>query len=242
MLQSKRSSQDEVDVEKAPLVDQPSLHVNSKYQLESPLQYRGACGGKAGPIILEVFDVLWLAYVIYLMFQAIYSIYLLDFGKISDYAQYYVGVPNHNFTTVDVSPMVGAVGWVGLLSGADAIAFGWLLWALIVASSNCQAILQFRQGATDEQHDQLPYPPLKLSVWWSIFIFVLWSIALGAGVYYYYWLYNKYGQLENIIGFLSLMFLVVLFGIFSTVLGVCRRMRDGWDACLRCCKSPCYDC
>lgn len=240
MLQSKRVG-DEPDVEKAALIENetPSLHVNSKYQLESPLQYRGACGGKAGPVIIELLDVLWLAFVLYLIFQAIYSIYLLDFGKISDYAQFYVGVPNHNFTTVNLSPLLGSVGWVGLLSGADAMAFGWLLWALIVASSNCQAILRHRK---DTATDQLPFPPVKLSVWWSVFIFALWSIALGAAVYYYYWLYNQYGQLENIVGFLSLMFLVVLFGIFSTVLGVCRRMRDGWDACLRCCKSPCYDC
>ena len=241
MLQTKRASAEESEklVKEEAALDH-FTHINSTYQMESPLQYHGACGGKAGPAIVTVFDALWIAFILYLEFQAIYCIAMLDFGRVKDIAENYVGVPNINATTVNVQPVLTRVGWIGLLSAADGMAFGWLLWAIIVASSNCQAILAYRHNSSDAK--ELPFPPLKMSVWWSFFVFLLWSIALGAAVYYYYYFLDKYGQIENLAGFFALMFLILLFGIFTTVLGVCRQTRATWDSCLRCCKSPCHDC
>lgn len=216
--------------------------VSGKYQTESPVKYQGRCCGQAGPAIVGVVDVLWLAYNMYLIAQAVWCAALLNQTEIVNVVKNQVGVPGANSTTVNLQPVITNTDWIILLSVADGWAFGWLIWAIIVGGCNCRAVLAFRKSAAATGTElSLPFPPLLLSVTWSVFIFILWSVVLGGAIYYYYYT-SSFSELFKVIGFLALLLIVILFGIISSVLGFCRRLRDSYDACLRCCNSPCHDC
>lgn len=214
--------------------------VSGKYQAESPVKYEDRCCGRAGPIIVGVVDVLWLLYNMYLIAQAAWCVALLNQTEVINVVKNQVGVPGANSTTVDLQPVISSTDWVIVLGVADGWAFGWLVWAVIVGGSNCRAVLAFRKDATASKLT-LPFPPLLLSVTWSTFIFILWSIVLGGAIYYYYHT-SSFSELFKVAGFLGLMFVIILFGIISSVLGFCRRLRDLYDVLLRCCKCPCHDC
>jgi hypothetical protein len=241
MLHKVPRVQERQELIRPPCDEEDPRAVSGKYQAESPVKYEGRCCGQAGPVIVAVFDILWLMYNMYLIAQAAACVALLNQTEIIDVVKNQVGVPGANSTTVDLQPIITNTDWVIVLSVADGWAFGWLVWAVIVGGSNCRAVLAFRKEATAGSKLSLPFPPLLLSVTWSIFIFILWSIVLGGAVYYYYYT-SSFSELFKVAGFLGLMFVVILFGIISSVLGFCRRLRDLYDVFLRCCKCPCHDC
>lgn len=218
--------------------------VSGKYQEESPVKYEGACCGKAGPLILTIIDVLWLIFNVYLFAQAVASLASVDQDAIKDVVKDNLGISGFNGTTVNLAPVISDAGWMGLISLADAWALGWLIWAIVSGRANRAAVKKFQKGATASgDKTGLPYPPLLLSISWSTFIFILWSIALAAGVYYFFYITLLTNQEAiKILGFVVIMFVIVVFAVLSSLLGICRRIRDLADIVLRYCGTDCYDC
>jgi hypothetical protein len=222
--------------------DEESWDVMGKFQAESPVKYEGRCWGKAGPLVLSAIDILWLIFNLYLFAQAVASVASVDQDAIKDVVKDNLGISGFNGTTVNLAPVISNAGWMGLLSLADAWALGWLIWAGYAGNANREAVAASKKGTTGTKAG-LPYPPLLLSVTWSAFIFVLWSIALAGGVYYFFYITLLTNQEAiKIIGFIVIMFVIVVFAVMSSILGICRRTRDFGDMVLRFFGANCHDC
>lgn len=221
-------------------------HTNGKYQTMSPLQYHGFCGGKAGPFLQRIFHLAWLAYILYVEIQAAVCLAYLDHDEILNLVKNQAGVPGFNGTYyVNISPILSKSGWVTLLAIAEAWAFGWLLWGIIVASANAQAIRNWRKGKGDEAQEGvmpfIPYPPLIISLWWSIVTFIIWSVLLAGGLYFYYFLPGNWSQLGRLVAYCTLMLAVILLGVIDTFDDVLKTCRAVLDLALWASNSSCFE-
>ena len=210
--------------EKQPLVEDEApltLDISDTYQSSRKIPFKR---NKPAAIVEALFESLFLSFLLAEESLAINEVVQTDPNTVIAIIQ--------GTNTEGLPSFIGSLGWLIMVGITAGWTTGVWLYAVVAASCNAQAVVA--------KAELLPYPPLSRKVAWLTIQMLMWWIVLGG--FTACWILNSgWSAAVQAGAFVGRMFLVLLFGIFTSFPLIMTLFRKSFDACLACCKSPCYD-